>query len=104
MCRDGGLPSQPHRRSDPSSSGKNQCTNPVSVARHLSVIQWRLGLRFVVFPLAPIPDEDLAAINANEKYIEWGWCIPQEIRLFKDDGWEKEYDEEDASRKRRSNK
>ena len=25
-------------------------------------------------------------VNANEKYIEWGWTIPQEIRLFAHDG------------------
>ncbi len=25
-------------------------------------------------------------VNANEKYIEWGWHIPKEIRLFAGDG------------------
>lgn len=31
--------------------------------------------------LAP-NDHDFGLVNANEKYIEWGWHIPQEIRLF----------------------
>ena len=41
---------------------------------------WIWDLDF--FLLEPTPDEDLAVINANEKYIEWEWRIPQEIRLF----------------------
>ena len=50
---------------------------------------WTWELDF--FPLAPTPDEDLAVINANEKYIEWEWRIPQEIRLFADDHAEQAY-------------
>ena len=50
---------------------------------------WAWELYF--FPLAPTPDEDLAVINANEKYIEWEWRIPQEIRLFADDHAEQAY-------------
>ena len=34
-------------------------------------------------PLAPNPPQEFFGVtNANEKYIEWGWHIPQEIRLF----------------------
>ena len=50
---------------------------------------WAWELDF--YPLAPTPDEDLAVINANEKYIEWKWRIPQEIRLFADDHAEQAY-------------
>jgi len=50
---------------------------------------WAWELDF--YPLAPTPDEDLAVINANEKYIEWEWRIPQEIRLFADDHAEQAY-------------
>ena len=50
---------------------------------------WAWELDF--FPLAPTPDEDLAVINANEKYIEWEWRIPQEIRLFAHNGSEEVY-------------
>ena len=45
---------------------------------------WAFKLRF--FPLTP--DQDLAVTNANEKYIEWQWHIPQEIRLFAEMGGE----------------
>ncbi len=47
---------------------------------------WMSDLNF--FPLDANPDEDLAVTNANEKYIEWGWHIPKEIRLFADIGEE----------------
>jgi hypothetical protein len=30
-------------------------------------------------------------VNANKKYIEWGWHIPQEIRLFAHNGGEEAY-------------
>ena len=29
-----------------------------------------------------INEHGFGLVNANEKYIEWGWTIPQEIRLF----------------------
>ena len=46
---------------------------------------WALDLCF--FPLEP-PPEHYALTNANEKYIEYEWRIPQEIRLFADMGGE----------------
>lgn len=50
---------------------------------------WVLGnLRF--FPIEPTPD-DWGLTNANEKYIEWGWHIPQEILLFADNGGEEAF-------------
>ena len=49
----------------------------------------RIEMHF--FPLTPTPDEDLAVINANGKYIEWEWRIPQEIRLFAHNGGEEAY-------------
>ena len=56
---------------------------------------WALELLISIemnfFPLAPTPDKDLAVINANEKYIEWEWHIPQEIRLFAHNGGEEAY-------------
>ena len=45
--------------------------------------EWALGLDF--FPLTP-PPEHYALINSNEKYIEYKWHIPKEIRLFAGDG------------------
>ena len=39
------------------------------------------------FSLEP-PPEHYALTNSNEKYIEYEWYIPQEIRLFADDGGE----------------
>ena len=47
---------------------------------------WTLDLDF--FPLDASPDEELAVTNANELFIEWGWHIPKEIRLFAGDGGE----------------
>ena len=44
---------------------------------------WALGSDF--FPLTP-PPEHYALINSNEKYIEYKWHIPKEIRLFAGDG------------------
>ena len=41
---------------------------------------WTLDLDF--FPLDASPGEELAVTNANELFIEWGWHIPKEIRLF----------------------
>lgn len=47
---------------------------------------WTLDLDF--FPLDASPDEKLAVTNANELFIEWGWHIPKEIRLFAGNGGE----------------
>ena len=44
---------------------------------------WELDLYPLNFP----PDNSsFALINSNEKYIEYGWHIPKEIRLFAGDG------------------
>ena len=50
---------------------------------------WIWDLQF--FPLDASPDEELAVTNANELYIEWGWHIPKEIRLFAHNGGEEAY-------------
>ena len=47
--------------------------------------RWAWELDF--FPLTP-PPEHYALINSNEKYIEYEWHIPKEIRLFADMGGE----------------
>ena len=44
---------------------------------------WAWQLDF--YPLFP-PPEHYALTNSNELYIEYQWCIPQEIRLFAGDG------------------
>jgi hypothetical protein len=44
-----------------------------------------MGFRIGFFPLTP-PPEHYALINSNEKYIEYKWHIPKEIRLFAGDG------------------
>jgi len=46
---------------------------------------WDLG----VHQLEPDPDKELGLTEANERYIEWGWHIPQEIRLFAQMGGDK---------------
>ena len=46
---------------------------------------WVFELNF--FPLNP-PPEHYALTNSNEKYIEYEWHIPKEIRLFADMGGE----------------
>lgn len=44
-----------------------------------------VGLGDCVFSPRPPPDH-YALTNANEKYIEYRWHTPQEIRLFADEG------------------
>ena len=44
---------------------------------------WRWDLDF--FPLEPTP-QDYGLTDGNEKFIEYGWHIPKEIRLFAGDG------------------
>ncbi len=38
------------------------------------------------YRLQPTPDDLLGLTNATQMYIEWGWCNPQEVLLFADEG------------------
>ena len=49
---------------------------------------WYWELDF--FPLEP-PPKDFGLTDGNEKFIEYGWHIPKEIRLFAVDGGEEAF-------------
>ncbi len=42
-------------------------------------------LFYLAFYSLELNEHDFGLVNANEKYIEWEWRIPQEIRLFADE-------------------
>ena len=42
-------------------------------------------LFYLAFYSLNLNEHRFGLVNANEKYIEWGWHIPQEIRLFADE-------------------
>ena len=82
-------------------SGQFQAVNPPATEAEIQAAEAKIGaqlptslrevyplfnggwtLDLVFFPLDASPDEELAMTNANELFIEWGWHIPKEIRLF----------------------
>ena len=42
-------------------------------------------LFYLAFYSLELNEYGFGLVNTNEKYIEWGWHIPQEIRLFADE-------------------
>ena len=46
---------------------------------------------FLSLEPAPLDDDDRGLTNANEQSIEWGWRLPQEIRLFAPSGCGEDY-------------
>ena len=46
---------------------------------------------FLSLEPTPLDDDDRGLTNANEKSIEWGWRLPQEIRLFASSGAGEDY-------------
>ena len=60
---------------------------PTSLREIYSLFDGRWAWDLEFYPLNPRPEHpSLVLTNANEKYNEYGWHIPKEIRLFAGDG------------------